>query len=77
MKIQIVSQVIKGEEIPINKKGCDELEINSLNEINAFSFKKEIRLIGIGKNLYRLSLKSYKELKKYLQKTNTQYVKAV
>ena len=77
MKIQIVSQVIKGEEIPINKKGCDELEIDSLNEINAFSFKKEIRLIGIGKNLYRLSLKSYKELKKYLQKTNTQYVKAV
>lgn len=75
MKIQVISQIIKGEEIPVNAKGCDEMEIDPMNDINAFSFNKEFRCIGIGKNLYRLTLKSYKEIKKYLQKTNSVYIR--
>lgn len=71
MKVNVISQIIKGEEIAINTKGCDEIEIDPMNDITAFSFNKETRYIGIDKNLYRLSLKSYKELKKYLQKTNS------
>lgn len=77
MKFEIVSKLVKGEEIPVNKKGCEEVEISSIDEINAFSFNKEIRLIGIGKELYKLSLKSYKKLRKFLQRTNTKYIKTV
>ena len=74
MKVQVISKIIKGEEIPINSKGCDEIEIASVGDIDSFSFKKDVRYIGLGKgNLYRLSLKSYKELKKFLQR-NTRLV---
>lgn len=77
MKIQVISEFIKGEEVPVNTKGCDELEVNPLTDINLMSFEKRFRHIGIDKKLYRLSLKSYKELKQYLQKTSLPYLKIV
>ena len=40
MKIQIISEVIKGEEIPVNERGFEEMEIDSMNDINAISFNK-------------------------------------
>lgn len=75
MIISVISQIIKGEEIPINQKGCEQIEIDPANDITAFSFSKKTRCIGFSKNLYRLSLKSYKELKKYLQQRNSVYIK--
>lgn len=47
----------------------EEIEINDpAKEISAFSFDKSLRLIGIGKNLYSMTLKSWKETKKELSK---------
>lgn len=45
------------------------MEINP-KDISAFSTMKSIRLIGIGKNLYPLTLKSWKQAKKELAKTD-------
>ena len=75
MKISIISEINKGEETPINAKGCEELELDTINDITAFSFDKKFRYVGIKGNLYRLTLKSHKELKKYLQKTNSIYAR--
>lgn len=47
----------------------EEMEINPA-EITSFSSEKSIRLIGIGKKLYPLTLKSWKEIKKELFKTD-------
>lgn len=75
MKIQLISEIIKGEEILINERGFEEIDIDPLNDINVFSFDKKYRYIGIEKRLFRLSLKSYKELKKYLQKSNSTFAR--
>ena len=77
MIIGVISSFDKGEEFKVNEKGYDELEIDPINDITAFTINnKQMRMIGIQSNLYRLSLKSYKELKKYLQKNNNcRYVK--
>ena len=75
MIISVISQIVRGEEVPINTKGCEEIEIDPANDITAFSFSKKTRCIGISKYLYRLSLKSYKEFKKYLQKKNSVYIR--
>lgn len=50
----------------------EELDVDLFNkeEVNAFSFDKGLRLIGINKNLYRLTMKSWKEVKKELYKYN-------
>lgn len=77
MKIQLISEIIKGEEILINERGFEEIEVDPLNDINVFSFDKKYRYVGIEKRLFRLSLKSYKELKKYLQKSNSTFVRIV
>lgn len=45
----------------------EELEINPM-DVTAFSTNKTIRLIGVDKNLYSLTLKSWKETKKELSK---------
>lgn len=45
----------------------EEIEINPM-DISAFSTMKSVRLIGIDKNLYYLTLKSWKEVKKELAK---------
>ena len=47
----------------------EEMEINPV-EITSFSSEKSIRLIGIDKKLYPLTLKSWKEIKKELFKTD-------
>ena len=47
----------------------EEMEIDP-RDINSFSFEKGIRLIGIGGKLYPLTLKSWKEAKKELARTD-------
>lgn len=70
MKITLVSQIQNGEEIPMNSRGMEEVEINDLvNDITCFSIdNKTLRVIGLGKNLYRMTLKSFKELKREVNK---------
>lgn len=70
MKIALVSQIQNGEEIPVNSRGMEEVEINDLvNDIACFSIdNKTLRVIGLGKNLYRMTLKSFKELKREVNK---------
>lgn len=70
MKIALVSQIQNGEEIPMNSRGMEEVEVNDLvNDITCFSIdNKTLRIIGLGKNLYRMTLKSFKELKREVNK---------
>ena len=39
-----------------------------INDISVFSLNKKVRMIGIGKDTYLLTLKSWKELKKQINK---------
>ena len=86
MKIQV--RTIKEREVsitdPITKKPykyieryenghVDELEVDLSNDVNSFSLKKDVRLIGINKDLYPLTLKSWKEVKKELSKLGLMY----
>lgn len=71
MKIEVCGKLIDGEIIPVNTKGCEEIEIDVFNDINVLSMNKSLRLIGLNKNgLYKMTMKSWKALKKYLNKTN-------
>ena len=45
----------------------EEMEIDP-KEISALSSEKSVRLIGIGRKLYPLTLKSWKEIKKTISK---------
>ena len=64
MTCQVVSRLINGEEVPVNEKMCEDIEID-LNEVGALSDNAKMRYIGLGKKgIYRLTLKSYKALKK-------------
>lgn len=72
MKIQVCNQLVNGELVPMNTKGCEEIEIE-LIDINVLSTDKTMRFIGLGKNLYRMTLKSYKELKRELNKRGLMY----
>lgn len=72
MKIDICEQLVNGENIAINKKGYEEMEI-ALEDVNVLSQDKKFRLIGIGKNLYKMTLKSYKKIKKEFIKRGTIY----
>lgn len=57
------------EFIPINTRGMEIVEgIDIANDITAFSLEKEMRLVALNKQMYRLTLASYKELKKELTK---------
>lgn len=68
MIYQIVSQIINGEEILVNSKMCEDIEID-LNEISCFSDSLKMRYIGLGKRgTFRLTNKSYKAIKKELMK---------
>lgn len=49
--------------------GRQELEVN-LADINTLSDLKVNRLVGIDKEIYKLSAKSYTQLKKELNKAN-------
>ena len=69
MVYQIVSQIQNGEEIPINSKGCEDIEIGDLfNEVDNFSYDdSDLRLIALHKRgIFRLTKKSYKQLKREL-----------
>ena len=70
MKIALVSQIQNGEEIPMNSRGMEEVEVDDLvNDITCFSIdNKTLRIIKLGKNLYRMTLKSFKELKREVNK---------
>lgn len=70
MTLGIVSFFEGGEEIAVNSKGYDEIELDLTNDRFAFPLSKKTRYIGIQGKLYRLTMKSYKQLKKHLQKTN-------
>lgn len=65
MKVVVIGQNQKGEILPL--KHPEEIEVN-LGDVTAFSTNKELRLVGFGKGLYRLSLSSWKALKKDLLK---------
>ena len=60
---------IHKEKVQYENGYVQEMEINP-KDISAFSTMKSIRLIGIGKNLYPLTLKSWKQAKKELAKTD-------
>lgn len=55
------------EKIPYENGYIEELEINP-RDVTAFSTIKSVRVIGVDKNLYLLTLKSWKETKKELAK---------
>ena len=68
MTCQVVSQLINGEEVLVNSKMCEDIEID-LNEIRVLSDSSKMRYVGLGKRgIYRLTLKSYKALKKEFMK---------
>lgn len=73
MKLNIVSQVINGEEQLVNAKGCEEIEFDMM-DVGVVSANKSMRLIGIGKNLYKLTMKSYKQLKKELNRRGQSFL---
>lgn len=80
MKIQIIDIKTKKEKVidaqtkryynqytKVPTGVVKEMEINP-EDINVFSMNKNTRLIGIDKKTYRLTLKSYKETKKELER---------
>ena len=59
MKIEIYGKLVEGEILPINTKGCEEIEIDVFNDVNCLSMNRELRLIGLNKNgLYKMTMKS-------------------
>lgn len=46
------------------KKGCSEIDLDVINDDYAITEDKELRLLCLGKKKYRLTLKSFKELKR-------------
>lgn len=72
INVEVVGQIIKGELIPINTKGCETIEVEH-NMITVLSENKHTRLIGLDKNLYKMTLKSFKNVKKELNKNNLMY----
>lgn len=71
MKIAVYGKLVDGIIVPINSKGYEEVEIDLFNDVNMFSINKSLRFIGLNKDgLYKMTMKSWKELKKHLNKTN-------
>ena len=67
MKVNVVGIISNGELQKIKKKGCEEVDFE-VNDIVSFSTDKQLRLIGFGMDIYKLTLKSYKQVKKELEK---------
>lgn len=63
MKINVISKVKNGIEKPINRKGCLEIDIE-LKDIDMVSNLKANRYIAVDGNCYRLTAKSYTEVKR-------------
>ena len=85
MKIQVCGKLGYNEEgsmfepssviIPINRKGCEEMDIDTFNDLTVLSSDRSLRLIGLNKKgLYKMTLKSWKALRKHLTKTNQMYL---
>lgn len=85
MKIQVCGKLGYNEEgsifepssiiIPINRKGCEEMEIDTFNDLTVLSSDRSLRLIGLNKKgLYKMTLKSWKALRKTLLKNNQMYL---
>lgn len=70
MELQVCEVLENGEMLLVNSKGCETIEINDLvNDIDSFSIdNKASRFIGINKKLFRLTMKSFKALKKEVNK---------
>lgn len=45
------------------KKGCSEIDLDVINDDYSITEDKELRLLCLGKKKYRLTLKSFKELR--------------
>lgn len=70
MKIEVCGKLVDEEIVLINPKGCEELDIDMSSDINTLSMNKKLRLVGLGKNgLYKMTTKSWKALKKHLNRT--------
>ena len=68
MVVKVISKIENGEEILLGTRGAEELELD-LNEVTAFSDNKQNRVVGLYKRgLFKLTNKSYTELKKELTK---------
>lgn len=67
MEITVISKLENGEEIKINERGFEIIDIDPI-EIQYFSLEgKANRFIGLGKKgVYRLSLRNFKDLKRKL-----------
>ena len=85
MKIQVCGKLGYNEEgsmfepssviIPINRKGCEEMEIDTFNDLTVLSNDRSLRLIGLNKKgLYKMTLKSWKALRKMLLKNGQMYL---
>lgn len=72
MKVQVSGQYVNGNFVLAGTNGCAEIECD-INDITALSDEKIYRNIGIGKNLYRCTLKSYKAVKKEFAKKGILY----
>lgn len=74
MIIEVCAKYSKEEEdfLPINAKGFEEFDINIENELQHISSNKKDRYLFLEKlGLYRMTLKSWKKMKQFLNKTNT------
>lgn len=70
MKVEIVSELKNGEEILVNSKGCEEIEID-IPVIGYLSNSIKDRTLGVSQGkgkgiLFKMTKKSYKDLKKKL-----------
>ena len=85
MKIQVCGKLGYNEEgsifepssviIPINGKGCEEMDIDTFNDLTVLSSDRSLRLIGLNKKgLYKMTLKSWKALRKMLLKNGQMYL---
>lgn len=67
-----ITHKVEKTHIPYENGFVEEMSIEP-RDISAFNTTKSIRLIGIGKNLYYLTLKSWKNVKKELSKSGLLY----
>lgn len=85
MKIQVCGKLGYNEErsmfepssiiTPINRKGCEEMDIDTFNDLTVLSRDRSSRLIGLNKKgLYKMTLKSWKALRKTLLKNGQMYL---
>ena len=85
MKIQVCGKLGYNEEgsmfepssviIPVNRKGCEEMDIDTFNDLTVLSNDRSLRLIGLNKKgLYKMTLKSWKALRKMLLKNGQMYL---